>query len=1333
MPKPTGSETRPDRSSVERNDGVKDYFSCPHESRLPLVLYIFSFAPPLPSIATQPWKLLRHPYIRYGFAVALTMMTSVAIPALDILFGRWSEYISPEDASPNVVRYYSNQSGYLVFVIGIVQMILTWAAFSLFVMSVEDLTSELRTTLLASLLAQDHAYFDEHGPGELAGCVSSDIDTIRIGFGEKIYYVSFSFGVLIASGIVGFVKAPSIAGVLFSIIPITMGVFAVLGYFSDKISAPALKLEANVATFMEQILNSPRIVHAFNISQALLTRLDGSFLVPLRRHSRVRAAMRSVELSSIYALLLWNYGAFFAWGAHQIAGGHTTIGPALTSFWSFMNCFFTIANVVPHFGAILKAIASLRNLRSIIERKPKIDVRDPAGLTLDLSTTEDSAQPSYSIENLTFAYPSRPTVPSLSNVNLTLEPGKITALVGPSGSGKSTLLALLLREFDPENHFDKVNTDDLEKSATPLGAGRIYFAGHDLRDVNTAWYRSQIGTVSQDPQLFPGSVFSNIVAGITRKNMQKYRASVSNDQAQLEVLLRDKVTKALVKAQAWSFVSKLPKGLDTIISGGGSSNLLSGGQRQRIAIARALAREPMILFLDEATSALDSATEEAIRLAIEQEQSERGMTCCIVAHRLSTVRRADTIVVLESGHIVDQGTHQELTSSDRKSSTYRDMAAHQQMLLETPGTQSVSSCSSEEDEESISSPNAIIQTSSDKDLNLNDSSQQGTSAKIGEKLAAGGQVLPALGDESRDLSFKRQAALIWQRANGLRLTFLFGFLAALLASGILPATGYLTGEATAALALPDPSDLRRQSYFWAIMMFVVGVASLILYVVQGLCLEGASGALSINLQHDSLKAIMIRDVSFFEMTADDGGGMAASLNTHPANITSITGNVLGNAIIAAGNIIGSIAAGLALTWRSTLVTFAPITLLAGAGCVTVSRLEQYETKCRQTTDQCSTFVSQHMSAIRTITALGRQREVLQEFLSQTQTQRPSRTSLLVGASGFAFGQSFMIVSSALVFYYAGNLYADGGVSLHSVFAIFELQIIAGFAASRLTAFIPDIARARASLRVVASWLAGGTSDFKRSESSHKTDLEGRIRFRNVELRYPQRPEHAALDDISLDIPKGHTVAFIGTSGSGKSSALSLLSCFYSPTDGGIMIDGQDMLHWDTIALRSRTALVSQQAVLFQGSIRWNVALGATNPDDVSDEQVREACRQANILDFVLSLPDGFDSQIGIKGSQLSGGQRQRLCIARALIRDPAVLLLDEATSALDAESEAAVQKALENASKGRTTILIAHRLSTVRNADRIYVFEDGKIVESGHHTELVSRKSRYLELMQAQM
>jgi ATP-binding cassette, subfamily B (MDR/TAP), member 1 len=219
-----------------------------------------------------------------------------------------------------------------------------------------------------------------------------------------------------------------------------------------------------------------------------------------------------------------------------------------------------------------------------------------------------------------------------------------------------------------------------------------------------------------------------------------------------------------------------------------------------------------------------------------------------------------------------------------------------------------------------------------------------------------------------------------------------------------------------------------------------------------------------------------------------------------------------------------------------------------------------------------------------------------------------------------------------------------------------------------------------------------------------------------------------LRGVSLKIKQNSTVALVGTSGSGKSSLLALLCQFYEPNEGQVLVNGVELRNRDLSGVRGKMALVSQDAVLFKGSVRWNVKLGATSQAQATEEAVRAACHQADILDFIDSLPQGFDTDVGLKGSQLSGGQRQRICIARALLRDPEVLLLDEASSALDAKSEAAVQASLDKAARGRTTLLVAHRLSTVQRADYIHVFEDGRVVESGTHTELIQRKGRYREV-----
>lgn len=240
-------------------------------------------------------------------------------------------------------------------------------------------------------------------------------------------------------------------------------------------------------------------------------------------------------------------------------------------------------------------------------------------------------------------------------------------------------------------------------------------------------------------------------------------------------------------------------------------------------------------------------------------------------------------------------------------------------------------------------------------------------------------------------------------------------------------------------------------------------------------------------------------------------------------------------------------------------------------------------------------------------------------------------------------------------------------------------------------------------------------------------------FRNVEMRYPQRPDHSALKGLDLVIKHRQTHAFCGVSGGGKSSILQLCARFYDPYSGTIHIDGVDVRKIPLEDYRASISVVTQEATLLSGTIRWNIALGARSPETVTQREIEKACEQACILDFIRGLPHGFDTDVGSKGAQLSGGQKQRICIARAIVRQPRILLLDEATSALDAQSEASVQRALDRAARGRTTITIAHRLSTIRHADVIHVVEDGKIVESGSHAALLAAGGRYLELIQAQL
>lgn len=368
---------------------------------------------------------------------------------------------------------------------------------------------------------------------------------------------------------------------------------------------------------------------------------------------------------------------------------------------------------MPHLTSIADALVQLKELRRQIERQPFIDVRNESGIKLP----ETGWEPSFALENVTFAYPSRPTVPALNNVSVRIETGTVTAFVGPSGSGKSTTASLLLREYDPEtanvpNKNDPIpeeNDDESEsdketsvksekksaKTSTDIekavsaddqeppvkGGGKVYFAGCDIREYNLRWLRSQVAVVSQNPQLFSATVFENVAAGLTGTTLE-YRPDIDGrpdappETLQRTAEIRELCAEAMRKAEAWQFVSKLPEGMDTMIAGG-RTGVLSGGQRQRLAIARALVRKPACILLDEATSALDADTEEKIRVMLERELEERGMTTILIAHRLSTVAKAGRIIVMKEGRVVDQGTYAELMDKHRPDQTFRHLAITQ--------------------------------------------------------------------------------------------------------------------------------------------------------------------------------------------------------------------------------------------------------------------------------------------------------------------------------------------------------------------------------------------------------------------------------------------------------------------------------------------------------------------------------------------------------------------------------------------------------------------------------------------------------------------------------
>ncbi|MCO5565328.1 hypothetical protein L7F22_019001 [Adiantum nelumboides] len=1432
-----------------------------HTSKSSTFFYFLTFAPPIPNIIEQPTAFIRHPYSLYSFGCLFAILGGFSsFPVLDLIYGLyWSNRISG-NASSNQIKDASNFAGIILLCAAIGCLIFVWLFQICFTMAASQLSTNLRHAYIASILSQDASYFDQHGAGEVATHAGKEVNAIRTSLGEKLGMTIFTTTILVCSLIIGFSVAARVTGFLFTVVPIIFAIFGLLGYASELVGGPALRLEGRASTFLEEVIGSMRIVQSFGMAKALLQKYDQDLLGKVQKYSKQKALIRGAEAGLVYFLLFLTYSASFWWIGHLLVRGQVDLGNGLTAFWNLINSLFAFSLAVPHLASILEAMSAIRLLRAAIERKPRIDVRKKDGTRI----STPNIKPEFVLQDVTLAYPSRPTIPSLKNVDLTLHSGHVTALVGPSGSGKSTITSLLLREYDPETANvplpsdekenekmerlekkkkktnEKESLKDLEADTnsnsekdgeghqrSPVqGGGKVLFSGIDVRELNLRWLRSQVAIVRQNPQIFTASVFENVAAGLSgtqwayRPDVDGKEDASEDDQIRTN-MIREKVKIALQKSQAWDFVNRLPEGMDTPIAGG-KTGLLSGGQRQRLSLARALVREPNVLVIDEGTSAIDTNTEEKIRLMLEEEHANRGMTTILIAHRLSTVEKADKIVVMRNGRVVDEGKHSELMKRKRgEDQTYKEMVMQQRAILQTENEDSTQpnseKKSSDRDPSPISdrtesetgleilsdqstvkvAPSTIYPlhtdesqrsnelgnnktigrlsrrtsdhkfwTVSGRNLTLNqlehnaeapnstkemhkdslrptESEQKvvsSSSTKGSEDIIKAGKEAPTIPDRRAWRNFFKVLAMF-------RFEFVFGILGALLAGAIFPVVGWITGKAVNALNEPTSERIKSQSELWSLVFLCCAIAALIIITFQSFLLESGSEKMSRYLKTKSLDALLKQEIGFFDRAEASSGALAASVSTYPSNVSAATGLVTSQVLISLANLLGSVILAFVLSWKAALVTLSPVVVLFFSGYVNIAMLEKYESTLLEPAAQGASFISENVDAMKEVSALGRERETLRLFDEKTRSTTPKQTLyLILGGGGFAISQAAVFATSALIFYYGGLLRSKDQISITGIYAIFEAAIISIFAAGRIFQFTGDFGRAAAAFKSMSSWferkpqiaslptiLSNDAIGVEKETLAHSIWTEKDIIFQNVELRYPRRPNHPAIRNLNLKIHAKKHQAFCGTSGSGKSTILQMVQRFYDPYLGTIHIGDLDIRQLALDEVRKGMSYVSQDACLYEGTIKFNLLLGAIEGQQVNDEELEQVCEDACISDFIHGLPDGYQTEIGSKGTQLSGGQRQRLCIARALIKKPKILLLDEATSALDAQAEVSVQKALDNASKGRTTLTVAHRLSTIRNADIIHVVEDGAIVESGSHDELIQKRGRYLELVQAQL
>ena len=866
--------------------------------------------------------------------------------------------------------------------------------------------------------------------------------------------------------------------------------------------------------------------------------------------------------------------------------------------------------------------------------------------------------PEVSFEGVTFGYDSGHR-PALHDVSFKLHKGETLGVVGASGAGKSTLVWLMYRFYDPQ-------------------AGSIKLGGHDLRDLPLEVLRDNISVVTQDTYLFHGTVAENLRFG-------------KPDATQQEL------EEAARAANAHEFIAHLPQGYDTVV--GERAVRLSGGQRQRLAIARALLKDTSILLLDEALSSVDAENESVIQAALDRLMENR--TTLIIAHRLSSVIKADRILVLDEGRAVEIGAHAELMAADGAYAGLMRQQAQMGMI----------------DLTAFAAPERAPATVS-VELGPGLRQSNGHQHDAPSPSHHGGEPV-----NIRSLN-------VWVRLLGLVGPVKYQFLGTLALGLLHHGSVILLGAFSALLVGAVFRDEPLTTFL--VLVCVFAPLSALLFYLESWQAHDMAFRLLAKMRVDLYEKLEPLAPAY--MVRRRSGDFISVVGGDVETVEFFFAHAVSPMIVAVLIPAGLLAALAVISWPIAVVLAPFLVAVAVSPFFANARIERLGMEIRGRIGEIHAYMVDSIQGMREIVAFGRgpdrSRELREKgwdyagHLVRFQKSQASQIGFIEAMMGLG-GLAVLAMGVWLVL--EGQI-ARAELPLVSVLALASFSPVSELART-MKQMMETLAASRRILAVhdeaVPVQDGPGVAHLAGEAASGTPSID----FDDVAFAYSDG-DPQALVDVSFGIGSGQTVAVVGRSGAGKTTVAYLMMRFWDPDRGDIALQGHSLDELLLDDLRGRMALVAQDTYLFNDTIRENIRLGRY---DATDSEVEEAALQANAEDFIESFPDGYDTRVGERGMQLSGGQRQRIAIARAILKNAPVLILDEATSHLDAISEATVREALNRLMTGRTTIVMAHRLSTIRDADSILVLDEGVVVEQGKHEDLLARGGLYAQLVATQM
>lgn len=1156
-----------------------------------------------------------------------------------------------------------------------------------------DVQYDLRTDLFGALSRLDGIQQDQMHTGQIIGRSISDITML-----QRLLAV----GPILIGNLLLFVLSLVIMATLSPLLTLVAlavgpGLYWVAQLSRRRLfpaSWDAQQQTGALAGVVDDAIAGVRVVKGFGQEEQELSKLETA----ARRLFASR--MRVTRLTSRYDPALQSIPALGQVGVLAL-GGWLAINGSITlgTFLAFSAYLTQLIGPVRMLAGLLtvgqQAKASIIRVFELIDSRPVITERPDAVDSTPGAVDSTPGSASVELDGVTFGY--HDAAPVLQDLSLTVRPGETLALVGPSGSGKSTISMLLPRFYD-------------------VNAGQVRVGGRDVRELTLASLRARVGLVMADSFLFSDSIRANISYG---------RPDATHDD----------IVSAAKAAEADEFIQDLPDGYDSIVGEQGLT--LSGGQRQRVSLARALLTDPDILLLDDATSAVDARIEAEIHATLRRIMA--GRTTVLIAHRRSTLSLADRIAVLDAGRVIDVGTHDEL---HHRCALYRDLLSGPDPDREPDPAAEAAAVSGPAhgvtaavwQPPAPAEQPAWSQAQPDAGPRLPGGGGGGARAGAGpmSRQLVGLPPTPELLAQVDALPPARDTpAVDLAAAEAPAPQFTLGALLRPFRSPLLLSLLLVAMTAAASLTLPWLIRYGIDNGVQATAPAVIAAVSLIgLAVVlthwtalgSQILVAGRTGErLLYTLRVKAFAHLQRLGLDFYER--EMSGRIMTRMTTDIDALANFLQTGLATAVVSLLSLFGVAGVMLAINAQLGLVVLAVMPVLVVATLVFRAKATVAYDDAREKVGIVNAELQENISGLRVTQAYRREDHNRRRFAQRSFDYRTARLrSQRYIALYFPFVQFLAHVASLLTLIVGSRMMDNGALTAGALIAYLLYIELLFSPVQQLSQVFDSYQQAAVGLRRIKGLLRTPTSTPASTRPRPvPARLAGEVSFEEVRFRYTSDAEEA-LAGIDLRVAAGETVAVVGQTGAGKSTLVKLVARFYDPTEGAVRVDGIDVRDFALAPFRHRIGVVPQEAYLFPGTVRDAIAYGRP---EARDAEVEAAARTVGAHDMIAGLTGGYHHPVHERGRNLSSGQRQLLALARAQLVDPDVLLLDEATAALDLATEAAVTRATDRLAGRRTTLVVAHRLTTAARADRIVVLDHGRVAETGTHAQLIAAGGTY--------